>query len=141
MNQRRCQRRFMLRQYENEVVMLRIAPAQSEAAISQARTLFREYAATPGVVACLADFERELATLPGRYAPPGGRLLLAFTEQDEGEPVRGPGAGNAIGCVALRKLESDACEMKRLYVRPAVRGQGAGRGLVKSLIAEARSMG
>ena len=114
--------------------MLRIVPALSEAAISQARNLFREYATTPGVVSCLDDFERELASLPGLYAPPGGRLLLAIEESAEVP-------GEAIGCAALRKWEPDACEMKRLYVRPAFRGKGAGRELVGSLISEARSIG
>ncbi len=114
--------------------MLRIVPALSEAAISQARNLFREYATTPGVVSCLDDFERELASLPGLYAPPGGRLLLAIEESAEVPR-------EAIGCAALRKWEPDACEMKRLYVRPAFRGKGAGRELVRSLIADARSIG
>jgi GNAT superfamily N-acetyltransferase len=121
-------------EWKNEVFMLRIVPALSEAAISQARNLFREYGTTPGVVACLADFERERASLPGLYASPAGRLLLAFEESAEG-------FDEAVGCAALRKWESDACEMKRLYVQPAFRGKGAGRELVRSLIAEARSMG
>jgi carbonic anhydrase len=114
--------------------MLRIVPALSEAAISQARNLFREYATTPGVVSCLDDFEHEPASLPGLYAPPGGRLLLAINESAEGRE-------EAVGCAALRKWEPDACEMKRLYVRPAFRGKGAGRELVGSLISEARSIG
>jgi len=114
--------------------MFRIVPALSEAAISQTRNLFREYATTPGVVPCLEDFERELASLPGHYAPPGGRLLLAIEESAEGP-------GEAIGCAALRKWEPDDCEMKRLYVRPEFRGKGAARELVEALIAEARSAG
>jgi GNAT superfamily N-acetyltransferase len=118
----------------NEVVMLRIAPALSEGTIAQARILFREYATTIGVEVCLGDFERELASLPGHYAPPSGRLLLATQESPENP-------GEAIGCAALRKLDEDTCELKRLYVRPAIRGQGAGRELVKDLIAEARSIG
>jgi ribosomal protein S18 acetylase RimI-like enzyme len=121
-------------QLRNEVVMLRIVPALSAAAVSQARDLFREYSATPGVVPCLADFERELASLPGPYAAPGGRLLLAFDEGAEG-------LGEAVGCVAARGLEPGVCEMKRLYVRPAFRGNGAGRHLVEKLIADARSIG
>jgi len=114
--------------------MFRIVPALSKETISQARFLFREYASTIGVEVCLGDFERELASLPGLYAPPAGRLLLAIQER-AGNP------GEAIGCAALRKLEPDACELKRLYVRPAFRGQGAARELVKELIAEARSIG
>jgi ribosomal protein S18 acetylase RimI-like enzyme len=114
--------------------MPRIIPADSAEFIAQVRGLFREYSTMPGVVACLDDFEREVASLPGAYGPPGGTLLLAVDD----------GAGNreaAVGCVALRKWEEGACEMKRLYVRPEFRGSGAGRALVKDLIAIARSMG
>lgn len=114
--------------------MPRIVPALSEETISQARNLFREYASTIGVEVCLGDFERELASLPGLYAPPSGRLLLAIQESP-GNP------GEAIGCAALRKLEPDVCELKRLYVRLVFRGKGAARELVKELIAEARSIG
>jgi GNAT superfamily N-acetyltransferase len=114
--------------------MLRITQALAEPAISQARRLFRDYAMSPGVEACLQDFEREVASLPGPYGPPTGRLLLALRQGPEGydEPV---------GCVGLRKLEDGACEMKRLYVRPALRGEGTGRALVESVIAEARALG
>ena len=114
--------------------MIRVASAQSEESLAKARNLFREYALTPGVVVCLEDFEREVAELPGQYAPPGGRLLLAVENA----------AGNdehAIACVALRKLHVAACEMKRLYVHPASRGKGAARKLVQALITEARTIG
>jgi GNAT superfamily N-acetyltransferase len=114
--------------------MPRIVPALTEGTISQARNLFREYASTTGVEVCLVDFDGELNSLPGLYAPPGGRLLLAIEER--------PGnSGEAIGCAALRKLELDTCELKRLYVRPAFRGKGTARDLVKELITEARSIG
>ena len=114
--------------------MLRIASALTEETVSQARNLFREYASMPGVAPCIADFEKEVAALPGSYAPPGGRLLLAIQENPGG-------LGEAIGCAAFRKWETDTCEIKRLYVRPALRGQCAGRELVKALIAEARTIG
>jgi ribosomal protein S18 acetylase RimI-like enzyme len=114
--------------------MLHIVPALSEEAISRARELFREYGAMPGVAPCLEDFEREVVSLPGRYAPAAGRLLLAIQEI--------PGkAEEAIGCVALQSFDAEVCEMKRLYVRPAFRGKGAARELIQSLIAEARSIG
>ena len=83
---------------------------------------------------CLGDFERELATLPGLYAPPNGRLLLAIHES-------AGTLGETVGCAALRALESDACELKRLYVRSSLRGEGPARKLMNELIAEARSIG
>ena len=114
--------------------MLRIVPAISEEAISQVRNLFREYARTPGVAPCVEDFEHEVSALPGLYAPPRGRLLLAMHERPEN-------IAEAVGCAALRELEPEVCEMKRLYVRPTVRGKGAGRKLVEALIMDARSTG
>src|SRR5260370_30347222 len=112
--------------------MLSIVPALSDVALSQARNLFREYATMPGVAPCVENFEREVVSLPGLYAPPSGRLLLAMQDS-------AGNSGEAIGCVALRRLEPDVCEMKRLYVRPRVRGSGAGRELVRSLISVARA--
>ena len=114
--------------------MLRIVPAISDGDISLARNLFREYASTIGVEVCLGDYERELATLPGLYAPPAGRLLMAFQEDTENP-------GRAIGCGAIRALEPGACELKRLYVRSGFRGRGLARKLVNELIAEAQSIG
>ena len=114
--------------------MLRVTQVLTEPAISEARTLFREYAMTPGVELCLQDFERELASLPGPYAPPTGRLLLALGQGSGGND-------EAAGCVGLRKLEDGICEMKRLYVRTALRGEGVGRVLVEAAIAEACAIG
>jgi putative acetyltransferase len=118
----------------HEAAMLRITQALGETAISQVRELFREYANTPGVSPCWQDFDRELASLPGRYSPPEGRLLLAH----RAEPGKSEGL---VGCVAMHKLEEGICEMKRLYVRTEFRGEGAGRKLTEALIAEARSIG
>src|SRR5262249_44736791 len=72
------------------------------------------------------DFECELAELPGEYAPPSGRLLLAKI------------GGVAIGCAALRRIDDQSCEMKRMFVSPAARGRGVGRVLAAELIREAR---
>jgi putative acetyltransferase len=103
-----------------------------------ARELFVEYATWLKVDLCFQDFDRELATLPGAYAPPRGRLLLA------GEP------GEAFACIALRPLVPDAAlplsagsvgEVKRLYVRPAARNEGWGGRLVTMLVDEARTIG
>lgn len=106
-----------------------ILPVETPAQIEQARELFLEYAATLGFSLCFQGFEQELASLPGKYAPPEGRLLLAEC------------AGQLAGCVALRKLETGICEMKRLYLRPQFRGQGGGRLLADRVVAEGRQIG
>ncbi|MGB9071189.1 MAG: GNAT family N-acetyltransferase [Terriglobales bacterium] len=97
--------------------------------IEQARTLFLEYGQSLGFSLCFQSFDEELKNLPGAYGPPSGRLLLARY------------ADHAAGCIALRKLETGICEMKRLYVRPDDRGRGLGRMLVARLIDEARLIG
>src|ERR1041385_137316 len=91
-----------------------IFQVETEAQIEQARELFREYGESLGFSLCFQSFDKELAELPGDYAPPGGRLFLAT----EGEM--------AAGCIALHRIENDVCEMKRLYVRPAFRGKRLG---------------
>ncbi len=109
--------------------MLRITEATSPEHIDQARRLFEEYAAALNISLCFQNFDKELANLPGDYAPPQGRLLLAFDQN------------NLVGCVGLRALASDTCEMKRLYLRPESRSQGLGRELAQTIITEARSIG
>jgi ribosomal protein S18 acetylase RimI-like enzyme len=108
---------------------LRIVQAVSPEMVEAARALFLEYAASLGVDLCFQNFDRELASLPGDYAPPDGRLLLAYS----GEKI--------AGCVALRRLDDTTCEMKRLYVRPAFRGKKFGRALALAVIAAAREIG
>ena len=102
---------------------------ESPAQVAQARELFQEYEKSLGVNLCFQNFEQELAGLPGHYAPPDGRLLLAEYE------------AQLAGCVALHKWETGICEMKRLYLRPAFRGKGLGRALAETIIAEAREIG
>jgi putative acetyltransferase len=93
------------------------------------RTLFREYADSLGFDLCFQNFEQELAELPGQYAPPSGCLLLAMVQD---EPA---------GCVALKRLADDVCEMKRLYIRSRHRGTGLGRTLAEQIIQEAKRLG
>lgn len=105
-----------------------VAPAIFPQDQEVVRELFREYAASLNFDLCFQGFDRELAELPGEYAPPGGCLLLALAE------------GDLAGCVALRQFDDRTCEMKRLYVRPAFRGQGLGRKLAEAVIQEARRL-
>jgi GNAT superfamily N-acetyltransferase len=109
--------------------MLTITPALVPEHIKLVGELFVEYAESLGFDLCFQDFERELAELPGEYAPPRGRLLLGWTD------------GDAVGCVALRPIDGQACEMKRLYLRPTARGHGAGKALAVAVIDEARAIG
>ena len=109
--------------------MTAIRPAELPRDLKEVRSLFREYAGTLNIDLGFQDFEAELATLPGKYKPPKGRLLLAWSGTE------------AVGCVALRLLEGDACEMKRLYVRPQARGEQLGRRLAERICQEARSAG
>jgi putative acetyltransferase len=108
---------------------LTLAQAESPEQIAQARELFLEYAQSLGFSLCFQNFDKEIAELPGDYAPPVGRLLLAEVE------------GRLAACVALHKLDSGVCEMKRLYLRPQFRGKGVGRALAERIIAEARHIG
>jgi len=108
---------------------MRLIQAQSETDIADARTLFKEYGAGLGLNLCFQNFDQELAELPGAYAPPDGRLLLAFVDDQ------------LAGCVALRKIAAGVCEMKRLFVRADFRGQDLGHSLVDAIIEEARQIG
>lgn len=106
-----------------------IEPAHMPRDLPHVRALFVEYADSLGVDLGFQHFEDELTALPGKYAPPDGRLLLARQ------------GAQAAGCVALRRIDVQACEMKRLYVRAEARGAQLGRRLAESICQEAKAAG
>jgi putative acetyltransferase len=109
--------------------VVHLVPASTPVQLRDTRALFLEYASSLGFDLRFQDFDREVAGLPGEYAPPRGTLLLATVD------------GRAAGCVALRPLDEQTCEMKRLYLRPEARGRGIGRLLCEALIATAQGLG
>lgn len=114
-------------------VDIRVLVPATASELDAVRNLFLEYAGTLSVDLCFQNFDVELATLPGEYAAPRGGLLLATV------------AGELAGCCAMRPLDAvdypNACEMKRLYVRPAFRGMQLGRALAESILETARLAG
>ena len=114
---------------EAEAVSIR--PARGLRDLAATSQLFTAYAEFLGIDLSFQGFATEVKTLPGKYAPPTGEVLLACDSED-----------NAVGCVALRPLQSDGCcEMKRLYVTPTSRGLGLGRKLVGAILDVARCLG
>jgi len=109
--------------------MVSVVPAHTKKDLRQAKILFEEYAATLDFALDFQNFEEELAGLPGGYAPPEGCLLLALYRDQ------------VAGCVALRRIDRDICEMKRLFVRPAFRHLGIGKSLAQTVIQEAKKKG
>src|SRR5689334_17273641 len=106
-----------------------VIEARTESEFSVARTLFEEYAAAIAVDLCFQSFNHELDHLPEMYGPPGGCLLLARREEE------------IVGCVGMRRFDTDVCEMKRLYVRRSARGLNVGHLLATSIIERARAAG
>jgi putative acetyltransferase len=108
---------------------MRIVPASTPEQIAEVRRLFEEYWAAFGFTPCFQNFDAELASLPGKYEPPDGRLALAYVDDI------------TAGCIALRRFDAQRAEAKRLYVRPQFRSNGVGRALLDWVIAEARGAG
>jgi len=113
----------------NEFRICELIHAASPHQIEQARQLFKEYAEWLEIDLCFQNFDKELADLPGDYAPSGGRLLIAYDN------------GQLAGCIALRRIGEGICEMKRLFVRSRFRGKGLGRRLTEAIIREAKAIG
>ena len=106
-----------------------IVHADATEYVERIHALFLEYAESLGFSLCFQGFDEELARLPGKYSRPEGRLLLV--RQDDAD----------AGCVGVQRLESNLCEMKRMYVKPIFRGRGLGRALAETAICEARAAG
>ncbi len=109
--------------------MIEIREAQFPEDLLVVQGLFREYADSIGVDLCFQGFNEELSSLPGKYEPPSGQLLIAS------------GPAGVAGCVAMRRIDAQSCEMKRLYVRPQARGENLGRRLAERILEEARRAG
>lgn len=108
---------------------MQIISVTSAQQLEIARALFEEYWQSFGFTPCFQNFAVEVAGLPGCYARPAGRLALALD------------AGTPAGCVALRRLDGQHAEAKRLYVKPEFRGRGVGLALLEWVIGEARAIG
>lgn len=108
---------------------LQLIDAPSHPLLPALRELLLEYQRWLGIDLCFQDFEREMAELPGAYAPPDGRLYLAWVGSE------------LAGCIALRRHDAQSAEMKRLYLRPAHQGQGIGKLMAEHIILDARHIG
>ena len=109
--------------------MIGIIKANTSELITQAKSLFLEYAESLSFDLCFQNFDNELEDFPSQYSPPTGNLFLCFFKNE------------AIGCVGIRYFEKDICEMKRLYVKPEYRGKGVGKELAISAIKSGKELG
>lgn len=110
-------------------VILKFVEANDLENLENIKILFTEYSNSLNIDLCFQDFNNELKTLPGKYKKPSGSLILAFVDE------------NLAGCVALKKLEDDVCELKRLYVRDKFRGLKIGKILLEEIVKEAKNIG
>lgn len=110
-------------------VILKFVEANDLENLENVNILFTEYSNSLNIDLCFQDFNNELKTLPGKYKKPSGSLILAFVDE------------NLAGCVALKKLEDDVCELKRLYVRDKFRGLKIGKILLEEIVKEAKNIG
>ncbi|MCC0637247.1 MULTISPECIES: GNAT family N-acetyltransferase [unclassified Clostridioides] len=110
-------------------VILKFVEANDLENLENVKILFTEYSNSLNIDLCFQDFNNELKTLPGKYKKPSGSLILAFVDE------------NLAGCVALKKLEDDVCELKRLYVRDKFRGLKIGKILLEEIVKEAKKIG
>ena len=110
---------------DNIIEYKQITAQYTQGMIEEIKQLFIEYSQSLGIDLNFQNFETELNTLPGKYVPPAGALILALVD------------GRAAGCIALRKVDENICEMKRLYVRDDYRGLGIGNKLISMIIEEA----
>lgn len=109
--------------------MYEIIEVNTPELINETKILFREYEKWLNVSLCFQGFEEEVNSLPGKYAPPDGRLYIVKYD------------GKYSGCIALRKIEDGICEMKRLFLKDELRGKGIGNTLVTKIISDARFIG
>lgn len=110
-------------------VILKFVEANDLENLENVKILFTEYSNSLNIDLCFQDFNNELKTLPGKYKKPSGSLILGFVDE------------NLAGCVALKKLEDDVCELKRLYVRDKFRGLKIGKILLEEIVKEAKKIG
>lgn len=109
--------------------MYEILPADNAELMEEVRRLFLDYEKWLNVDLCFQGFEKEVNSLPGKYAPPEGRLYIVKMD------------GKYIGCIALRKIDDGICEMKRLYLTEDARGKGIGNKLIELIIQDAKNIG
>ncbi len=119
----------MVSKKQSQLDMLNIIEVKSKEQLDEIQKLFREYEAWLGFDLQFQDFEKEVTSLPGKYAPPRGTILMALFNE------------NIAGCIALKPLNESICEMKRFFVRQQFQGKGIGKKLAELIVEKAREIG